>query len=113
MTYQVLFTAKAREMLRSISDRRIRSQIIQRTEKLTEEPEKQGKPLGGELAGYRSVRAAGQRYRIVYRVDRGEVQVLIVAVGIRRDTHRRDVYRLAQRLVQMGLLPPQNGGRQS
>ncbi|MXY42813.1 MAG: type II toxin-antitoxin system RelE/ParE family toxin [Dehalococcoidia bacterium] len=109
MTFRVLFTKKAREMLRSISDRRIRAQIIQRVEKLAEEPEKQGKPLGSELAGYRSIRAVGQRYRIIYRVDRDEVQVLIIAVGIRRDRHRRDVYRLAQRLIQMGLLPPQNG----
>ena len=112
MTYRVLFTATAREMLRDISDRRIRALIIGRAGKLAEEPEKQGKPLGSELAGYRSVRAVGQRYRIVYRVDRGEVQVLIVAVGIRRDRHRRDVYRIAQRLIQMGLMPPQNGGRE-
>ncbi len=99
-------------MLQGISDRRIRTLITQRAQKLEEEPEKQGKPLGSELAGYRSVRAVGQRYRIVYRIDRGEVQVLVVAVGIRRDRHRRDVYEIAQRLIQMGLMPPQNGGRE-
>ena len=110
MIYRVLFTVKAQEMLQGISDRRIRAQIIQRAERLAEEPEKQGKPLGNELAGYWSTRAAGQRYRIIYKIDRGEVQVLIIAVGIRRDRHRRDVYRLAQRLVQMALAPPQNGG---
>ena len=110
MTYRVLLTVKAREMLRSITDRRIRAQIIQRAERLAEEPEKQGKPLGNELAGYWSTRAAGQRYRIVYSIDRGEVHVIVIAVGIRRDRHRRDVYRLAQRLIQMGLAPPQNGG---
>ena len=106
MRYRVLLTSEATDLLRGISDRRIRSQIIRRIQQLADDPEKQGKPLIGPLAGYRSLRAAGQRYRIVYRVDRGEVRVIVVAAGIRREGGRRDIYRLAQRLVRLGLVEP-------
>ncbi|MCG5535014.1 type II toxin-antitoxin system RelE family toxin [Ectothiorhodospira mobilis] len=56
------------------------------------EPDKLGKPLRGALAGCRRIRTGNTR--IVYRVDRGAIQVLIVAVGARRD---EEVYKLADR----------------
>jgi mRNA interferase RelE/StbE len=58
--------------------------LTQRVDQLARSPEQQSKQLIGELAGFRSVRAVGQRYRIVYRVERHEIIVLIVAVGRRR-----------------------------
>ncbi len=58
------------------------------------EPDKIGKPLSGELKGYRRLRT-GQT-RIVYRVDNGRIEVLIIAVGIRRDD---EVYEQAQKRV--------------
>jgi mRNA interferase RelE/StbE len=56
------------------------------------EPDKAGKPLSGALAGYRRLRT-GQT-RIVYRVDGKRIEVLVIAVGQRRDD---DVYQKAQR----------------
>ncbi len=91
-------------MLQGILDRRIRRQIVDRVDGLSTDPEGQGKALLGEFAGYRTLRAAGQRYRIIYRVDGQEVVVALVAVGIRRQADRRDVYALARRLVRLGLL---------
>ena len=91
-------------MLERVADRRVREQIVERTETLADEPEKQGKALLGELAGLRSLRASGQRYRIIYKVERGRVLVLIVAVGIRKQGSRRDVYELAQRLFRARLV---------
>ena len=58
----------------------------------------------GELAGFRSIRAVGQRYRIVYRVERRGVTVLIVAVGGRRSGDKSDVYELARELLRQRLL---------
>lgn len=69
-------------MLEAIQDRRIREKIRDRIDGLVEEPEKQGKPLTGELAGFRSLRAVGQRYRIIYRLEEGKVLVLVMAMGI-------------------------------
>jgi mRNA interferase RelE/StbE len=47
------------------------------------EPDKSGKPLHGSLAGYRRMRTGDTR--IVYRVEKGKVEILIIAVGMRRD----------------------------
>jgi mRNA interferase RelE/StbE len=91
-------------MLERVADRSVREQIIGRAEKLTDEPEKQGKALLGELAGLRSLRASGQRYRIIFKVERARVLVLIVAVGIRKQGSRRDVYELAQKLFRARLV---------
>ena len=60
--------------------------------------------MRGELAGFRSLRAAGQRYRIIYWVERHRVLVMILAVGLRKDGDRSDVYRLAQRLLRLRLI---------
>lgn len=102
--YKILWVARAREALESIPDRRIKKKIVERIRSLAVEPEKQGKPLIGELAGYRSLRAVGQRYRIIFRVEDEKVIVSIVAMGARREGSRKDVYSLAKRLVQLGLV---------
>ena len=47
------------------------------------EPDKMGKPLHGALAGYRRMRTGATR--IVYKVDKGKIEILIIAVGMRRD----------------------------
>ena len=114
MVYRVLLTQRAVELLDEITDRRLRSHILRRAARLSDEPEKQGRPLVGELLGYRSVRAVGQRYRIIFRIERDQVRVVIIAVGIRREGSRRDIYALARRLAMLGLtdLPPEEGEQQ-
>jgi len=91
-------------MLEAIQDRRVRDKIRDRIDGLAEEPEKQGKPLTGELTGYRSLRAVGQRYRIVYRIEEGKVLVLVMALGIRKEGSGKDIYMLAQKLLRLRLL---------
>lgn len=104
VTYQVVLTPVAWQALRAIADRRIQDQIRTRISSLAQAPEQQGKPLRAELWGFRSLRAAGQRYRIIYRVERQRVLVMVVLVGIRKEGDRSDVYRLAQRLLRLRLI---------
>ena len=78
-----LGAAEARIVLRAIRDR-IRDG----------EPDKLGKSLFGRLAGYRRLRTGS--VRIVYRVNAKLIEVLIVAVGQRRDT---EIYTVAERRV--------------
>ena len=104
MTYQVDILPAAQQMVLAIADRRIQEKILERLTALAAEPELQGKPLGDDLAGYRSVRAVGQRYRIIYRVERTLVTVVVVAAGIRKAGSREDIYRVAAKLVRLGLL---------
>ena len=91
-------------MLEAIQDRRVRDKIRDRIDGLAQEPEKQGKPLTGELTGYRSLRAVGQRYRIIYRIEEGKVLVLVMALGIRKEGSGKDIYMLAQKLLRLRLL---------
>ena len=91
-------------MILKISDRRIQEKLLERMTALAGDPELQGKPLGDDLAGYRSVRAMGQRYRVIYRVERAAVVVVVVAAGIRKEGSREDVYRVAAKLIRLGLL---------
>lgn len=46
------------------------------------EPDKAGKPLSGELAGWCRIRAGA--FRIVYRIDLRRQDVYVLAVGPRR-----------------------------
>ena len=104
MKWQILLTPTAMKLLADISDRRIREKIGAVIDRLAGDPEKQGKALLGELSGFRSLRAVGQRYRIIYQIRGDEIIVVIVAVGIRRDEARDDIYSLAKKLIRLGLL---------
>jgi len=104
MAYQIEITLTALRALEAIVDRRTRSAIVGRIDSLAKEPEKQGKRLRGRLAGFMSTRAAGQRYRVVYRVEVVRKLVLVYLVGIRKEGSHRDVYALAESLVRRGLI---------
>ena len=106
MTWRIGLTPTASAMLAAIQDRRVREKIRDRIDGLAVEPEKQGKPLTGELAGYRSLRTVGQRYRIIYRIMKEEVLVLVVGLGIRKEGSKRDIYSLARKLLRLRLLEP-------
>ena len=106
MTYKIIIAPKALKMLKGITDRRVRDLIVKRIDDLAEEPEKQGKPLVAELSGYRSIRAAGQRHRIVYRVVNDRIMVYIVAIGLRKEGSGTDIYNLARKLIRLRLFNP-------
>ena len=104
MTYQVDILPAAQEMVLAIADRRIQDKLLEGMTALANDPELQGKPLGDDLAGYRSIRAIGHRYRIIYRVERSIVTVVVAAKGIRKQGSREDIYRVAEKLIRLGLL---------
>ncbi len=54
------------------------------------EPDKLGKQLSRELAGYRRIRTG--HLRIIYKVDGKKIQVFVIAAGLRRDA---EIYDLA------------------
>lgn len=104
--YRIVIAPSALKLLSDMADRRVQAAIRERIEGLAHEPERQGKPLTGELSGYRSLRVVGQRYRIVYRVGRARLIVSIIAAGIRKEGDRGDVYALAKKLLRLRLLEP-------
>jgi mRNA interferase RelE/StbE len=104
--WTIQLTTAATNALHQIKDQRTLQKIRTRIQGLANEPEKQGKALIGALAGYRSLRAAGQRYRIIYQLDNGAVIIYVVLIGLRKEGSKADIYELAQRLVRLGLLDP-------
>lgn len=102
--WTVSLTREAEIQLSTIRDLRVQKGLTARLRQLEYEPEQQGKPLTDELAGYRSVRAVGQRYRIIYKVKAEHVIVTVVALGMRKDGDKKDIYQLAKKLMRLGLL---------
>ena len=101
--WPVFITPAAQRMLQAIPDGRIRGKIGDVIDRLRQEPEKQGKALLGELTGYRSVRAVGKRYRIIYKVEKSRVIVIVVAVGFSKEGAKKDIYALARKLLRLRL----------
>ncbi len=101
--YSIKFTPVAVKALQSL-DKKTRTQIWNKIQDLKTEPLKRGKQLKVSLSGFRSIRAAGQRYRIIYRVNEDKVLVIIIAVGIRKAGDKRDIYSLLKKYIDQGLL---------
>jgi mRNA interferase RelE/StbE len=104
MRWHIKLTLPALKQLAAIKDTRVRESISRRINALENDPERQGKPLSEELTGYYSIRAVGQRYRILYKLEAEQVIVVVVALGIRKQGDKKDVYELAKKLARLGLL---------
>jgi len=101
--YKIKFTKIAFENLKVI-DKNAQKQILNKIESLQKEPLLLGKALKGSLKEYRSIRAAGQRYRIIYQVIESEIIIIIVAIGMRKDGDKKDIYELMKKYIKTGLL---------
>lgn len=84
MTYSLRIKASAAKSLKKIS-RTDRLRIIDAIDRLGDEPTAGG-VLKGEFSGLRRLRVGD--YRVIYEVSAGELVILIVRIG-----HRKDVYR--------------------
>lgn len=107
--WTVIVLPKAEKQLKAITDQRVQGKLREALRALEHDPEERGKPLSDELIGYRSIRAMGQRYRIIYRIEEEKVVVVVVALGIRRaGDKKKDVYEQAKRQARLGLLDLEN-----
>ncbi len=90
MSWSVSYTKTAAKAIRKL-DPGVRAQVRAAIERLVDSPTR-GKPLQLTLNGLRSWRTG--EWRIVYRAHSDRLEILVVAVG-----HRREVYdRLHNRL---------------
>jgi len=103
MSYKVVLSEPAADQIRSVRDKRIQGTLLEKIRGLADSPDKQGKALVGALKSYRSVRVVGQRYRIIYQIEDDSVLVIVVALGLRKQGDKRDIYKLAQKIVKIGL----------
>ena len=103
MKYRILITHTCLRQIEKIPDRAIQRTILDRIKELSDEPDKQGKRLVKDLSGFLSVHAAG-RYRIIYKIDKRTVIVYVLAAGIRKEGDKKDIYKIAKKLLDAGLL---------
>jgi mRNA interferase RelE/StbE len=97
--YEIRLTPLAFEMLAAVKDRREQEKLRDRIDQLKIDPEKQGKALVDNLSGFRSVRAVGQRYRIVYKVEQEQILVVVVGMGRRKEGDKKDIYTLLEKIL--------------
>ncbi len=88
MNYRLKYTQTFEKQIEKIKkkDKALMEEATKKVEKLQEMPYT-GKSLKYRLAPYRSVRVKG-KYRLVYRVNEEEKEVILVAFG-----HRKEIYR--------------------
>jgi len=60
--------------------------------------------LTGELTDYGSLRAVGQRYRIIYRIEKENVEIFVVKIGIRKEDSKVNIYDLAKKMIRLHLV---------
>jgi mRNA interferase RelE/StbE len=107
----VQWTETARKSLRSLP-RKVRQGLIAKIDGLKNcDPREAHKPLLGPLQGCRSIKYS--RYRAIYRTETQElvsgavlvqVKVQIILTGIRKERDKKDVYEVAKRLVELGII---------
>ncbi len=104
MRWQISVDSVAQKQLRTIKDKRAQQALEYAIDSLEIESDKRGKPLSGKLVGCFSLRAYAQRYRIIYKIDWSSEEVVVLALGLRKEGDRADIYNLVERLLNRGLL---------
>ncbi|MGL6339884.1 MAG: type II toxin-antitoxin system RelE family toxin [Waterburya sp.] len=97
--YKVILTKQAQQLFKKIKDRKEQKILLKKLEKLKHNPNIQGKALVKELSGYRSIRAVGQRYRIVYQVLEEKVLVIVIGIGRRKEGDKNDIYSVTKKIL--------------
>ena len=108
MKYRIRITDTCLTLIGKIPEKKIQRMILDRIQNLSDEPDKQGKRLVKDLSGFRSIHAAG-RYRIIYKVVEQTVIVYVLAAGIRKEGDKKDIYKIAKKLLNAGLLDLDTG----
>ncbi|WP_018133621.1 type II toxin-antitoxin system RelE family toxin [Acaricomes phytoseiuli] len=86
MAYEIIFSATARRDLHRVPPRIVPAIIEFVYGDLARNPQRVGKPLERELAGFHSARRGP--YRIVYSINEKKVVIELLRID-----HRADVYR--------------------
>ena len=103
MKYRICITDTCLAQIERIPDKKIQWTILDRIKNLADEPVQQGKRLVKHLSGFHTIHAAG-RYRIIYKIDKQTVIVYVLAAGIRKEGDKKDIYKIAKKLLNAGLL---------
>jgi mRNA interferase RelE/StbE len=85
--YRVEWTKQATRDMGKIRNEKVRRQIMERVSELAENPRPRGSMLLKGKKDLRRVRVGG--WRIVYTVIDGELRVVVIYIGDRKDIYRK------------------------
>jgi mRNA interferase RelE/StbE len=102
LTYKIIISDEAKKYLGTL-DVKTRTVISRKIESLKESPYTKGNQLSGNLARFRTIHAAG-RYRVIYEVKTETIMVMVIAVGIRKEGAKVDVYETMKKLLRLKIL---------
>ncbi|MCW8935835.1 MAG: type II toxin-antitoxin system RelE/ParE family toxin [Gammaproteobacteria bacterium] len=95
MSYAVNFLPEVYEDLKALGNAKANRVLKVIEERIQNgEPEKTGNPLRSDLKGYRRIRTGDTR--IVYKVIEDKIEVLVIAVGPRRND---EIYKVARKRI--------------
>lgn len=98
--YKIEIAPTGYRSLEALKSKKTLREVVKVIDELAQAPDEQGKALVGPLEGVRSVRAARERFRVLYRVDGRKRVVSVLLIGERAPGQDADVYALAQKLLQ-------------
>jgi mRNA interferase RelE/StbE len=84
MTWKIELTDEAKAELGGL-DNSVQKSVAAGLMKLNESPQLRGHSLTGNLAGYRALAVGKKQIRIIYRIERDQVLVVVIAIGHRRN----------------------------
>lgn len=93
--YNLKFERKAQKVFSKLGEP-VKSQFKEKLKKVLENPHIEGSKLSGSLSGCYKIKLKQSGYRLVYKVEDGDLIVLVLAVG-KRD--RKDAYLKAERVL--------------
>ena len=98
-TYDVKLAPPAIACVKRIANKKFQREVAKAIDGLAERPQTQGKPLSAPLDGLWSLRAARDRYRVIYEVEVSTKRVMVLLIGERKPGRAQDIYRAAGRLL--------------
>jgi mRNA interferase RelE/StbE len=108
------WTTTAKESLAKLP-KKVRRGLLDKANELRDSSDPAGchKPLIGPLQGF--YRICYSRYRLIYSVEHEKlangdtlqrIVLKFIAAGIRKEGDKKDIYRLALRLLELGIIEP-------
>lgn len=96
MAYKLKFDRKALKVFNKLGEP-VKSQFKAKLKEVLANPHIEGSALKGKLSGCYKIKLRTSGYRLVYKVEDGELVVLVLAVGKRE---RNDAYLKAEKSIE-------------
>lgn len=96
MTYKLKFDRKAKKVFDKLGEP-VKSQFKAKLREVLNNPHIEGSALKGKLSGCYKIKLKASGYRLVYKIEEGELIVLVLAIGKRE---KNEAYLKAEKSIE-------------